>query len=142
MTRALRQGFGGVRGTAEPSFGGAASRSRLEPRVRLGALETFQPVLLALLLGCVLMVLIREGRAFEIAGTSLLKGAAFMALLFALAVSEYPASWRLEDTVVYLAEVSLAPFRLFVVVATGLLLFGGMLALLSLAGSRSGRKQR
>lgn len=105
-------------------------------------METLQPVLLATLLGCVCLVLVREGRVPDLSGAVLLKGAAFVAVLVALAVSDYPASWRLGDLVVYLAEVSLAPFRVLLVFATGVSLFGGMLWLLYLAGRGRGRRRR
>lgn len=103
-------------------------------------MEPPQPVLFALLLGCVCLLLIREGRLPELSGASLLKGAAFAAVLVALALSDYPASWRLGDLILYLAEVSLAPFRVLVVFAVGVSLFGGMLALLYLAGRKRARR--
>jgi hypothetical protein len=103
-------------------------------------LDAFQATLLATLLGLFGLVLVREGRVPQLAGTALFKGGAFLVLLVALALSDYPASWRLGDLMVYLAEVTLAPFRVLLVILIGAALFGGMLWLLYLAGR--GRRRR
>ncbi|ADI14427.1 hypothetical protein [Truepera radiovictrix] len=103
-------------------------------------MDTLQPTLLATLLGLFCLVLVRVGRVPQLSGAALLKGGAFAALLVALAFSDYPASWRLADLMAYLAEVTLAPFRVLLVIVIGAALFGGMLGLLYLVGR--GRRPR
>jgi hypothetical protein len=54
----------------------------------------------------------------------------FGVLSLALAVSDYPASWRLGDIVLHLTELSFQPFRVLVVSATGVVMFASVLGLL------------
>lgn len=52
------------------------------------------------------------------------------ALLLLLWVSDYPTAWRLPELVVYLAEMSLAAFRILCVTALGGVLFVGVVVAL------------
>lgn len=58
------------------------------------------------------------------------------ALLALLWVSDYPAAWRLPELVVYLAEMSLAAFRILCVTAVGAALFVGVVVVLFSARRR------
>ncbi len=54
----------------------------------------------------------------------------WLALIYLLWVSDYPAAWRVPEMVEYLAETTLSVFRILCVTATGTVLFGSMVALL------------
>ena len=51
-------------------------------------------------------------------------------------VSDYPESWRLPELINYLAEPTLAAFRILCVTATGAVIFGSAVGLLYWAGQR------
>lgn len=85
--------------------------------------------------GCLLIVTQRQA-ALELPTGVLLKLSGFGVLVLALAMSDYPASWRLGDVILYLTELSFQPFRVLVVLATGAAMFASVLGLLYWAGQR------
>lgn len=70
----------------------------------------------------------------EQAGLALFGG--WLVLAGLLWVSDYPESWRLPELIDYLAEPTLAAFRILCVTATGAVIFGSAVALLFWAGHK------
>lgn len=66
----------------------------------------------------------------ELSSGRLVALALWGALLALLWWSDYPAAWRLPELIVYLAEVSLAAFRVLCVTAVGAILFVGVVVTL------------
>jgi len=93
-----------------------------------------QPVIVALALGgCVALLLLSQGKVPQVPPGALARFGGFTLLAGLLAASDYPDSWRLADVVAYLAEPSLEPFRLLVVLFIGSVLFTVAVALLYFA---------
>jgi hypothetical protein len=95
------------------------------------------PVLTALLAlgGCVAGWALLRGapsssRLPELSSGRLVALVLWGALLALLWWSDYPAAWRLPELIVYLAEVSLAAFRVLCVTAVGAVLFVGVVVTL------------
>ncbi len=72
----------------------------------------------------------------RVSKTRLIFFCGWLTLAGLLWVSEYPESWRLPELVDYLAEPTLAAFRILCVTATGAVIFGSAVALLYWAGQR------
>ena len=107
-------------------------------------MESLPPVVLSVvsvltLSVCVAVWLSTTGRSITLPHVSKTRLAFFVGwvvLAGLLWVSDYPASWRLPELVNYLAEPTLAAFRILCVTATGAVIFGSAVGLLFWAGRR------
>ncbi len=103
-------------------------------------MDYLPPVTLVLMLSaCVTMWLSVNQRSLPLprvswSGLALFGGWLVLAAL--LWVSDYPAVWRLPELINYLAEPTLAAFRILCVTATGAVIFGSAVALLFWAGRK------
>ena len=96
-------------------------------------------VLSALTLSVFVAAWLGTGRAITLPRVSKTRLAFFggwLALAYLLWVSDYPAVWRLPELINYLAEPTLAAFRILCVTATGAVIFGSAVALLFWAGRK------
>lgn len=96
-------------------------------------------ILSVLTLSVCVAVWLGTGRSITLPHVSKTRLAFFggwLALAGLLWVSDYPAAWRLPELIDYLAEPTLAAFRILCVTAIGAVIFGSAVALLSWAGRR------
>lgn len=96
-------------------------------------------VLSVLTLSVCAAVWVGAGRSITLPNVSKTRLAFFVGwivLAGLLWVSDYPASWRLPELINYLAEPTLAAFRILCVTATGAVIFGSAVALLFWAGRK------
>ena len=94
--------------------------------------------------GCITVWLVAS-RGLELptlSRTRLGVGLLWLAVIYLLWVSDYPAAWRVPELIVYFSQVTLSAFRILCVTATGTVIFGSMVALLFFTRPKSRRKRR
>ncbi len=103
------------------------------------SLPPLTSILSVLTLSVCVAVWLGTGRSVTLPHVSKTRLAFFggwLALAGLLWVSDYPAAWRLPELIDYLAEPTLAAFRIVCVTAIGAVIFGGAVLLLFWAGQR------
>lgn len=106
-------------------------------------MESLPPIVLSVLsvltLSVCIAVWLGTGRSItlpQLSKTRLAFFSGWLALAGLLWVSDYPAAWRLPELIDYLAEPTLAAFRILCVTAIGAVIFGSAVLLLFWAGQR------